>query len=90
MPTAVWIWDAHTLALLALLNHVDAVKGLEWSPQSSRLAIFSGTHEFFLWSKEGACCVETPIAVQQLKWRTNGNALLLQDKNYFTWYDGCG
>ena len=87
MPTAVWVWDAHTLALLAVLNHTDPVRGLEWHPSAARLAIATGGAEFFLWGPEGACCVEAPVAVQQARWRSDGRALLLQDKNKFCWYE---
>lgn len=79
------MWDAHTLALLAVLNHVEGVRSAEWHPSEARLVIATGGAEFFMWTREGACCVEAPVAVQQMRWRSDGRALLLQDKSRFSW-----
>lgn len=42
MPNAVWLWDASTSELTAVLLMADPVKAAKWAPTGCTLAICTG------------------------------------------------
>lgn len=86
MAGAVWVWDASCLDLVAVLQHVFAVRDMAWNPCSSQLAIVTGTSRIYLWSPEGASCIHIPLASFQaadVRWNSDGASLVVADSGCF-------
>lgn len=94
MPTTVWVWDLGRLALAALLLHRSPVRSCTWDHSGAargarcRLAISTADAFVFIWSSEARCrsleeavVAGCPLAGARLQWRSDGRALLLQDRD---------
>lgn len=88
MPNVVWIWNMVRLNLLSVLEHKDKVRTFAWAPPGNgdRLAICCGNDKLYLWSKSGSMiirCRANKYVVRDLRWRPDGESILLLDKNKF-------
>lgn len=85
MPNAIWIWDARTLSLHALLIQMAPVKSMAWSSKGIQLAFCTGGSRIYFWSFEGASVCDIPhenndFKVFKIKWAPDGNSMVLMDK----------
>lgn len=85
MSNTVWIWEISVkLQLVAILQHLSAVRSFEWHPKEEKLAVVSGTSKIYVWNTQGASCISIPGAANfqasELVWST---ALLVADKARF-------
>jgi WD40 repeat protein len=81
-PNVLWVWSASTLALSAALVQLAPIKDAKWSPVEPRLALCGGGRNVYLWTPEGASCIEVPLpnlCVHTLDWAPDGRALILRD-----------
>lgn len=86
MAQAVWVWDATTLALVAVLQQAGSVRELAWSPKDAQLAIVTGSPSVYLWSPTGASCVQIPLATfaaLDVRWNPDGGSLIVADRDRF-------
>eukprot|EP00741_Cyanophora_paradoxa_P000029 tig00000057_g27.t1 len=86
-PSAAWVWDVGRLSPAAVLIQLQAIKAAAWDPVRPRLALATGNGKVFLWTPEGASCVDVPLAkfaVQSLQWSPDGGCLLLRDRERFS------
>jgi hypothetical protein len=60
MPNVLWVWETIVLQLKAVLIQIDAIKCAKWDPVHSRLALCTGNGRLYMWSVDGASCVEVP------------------------------
>mmetsp|Transcript_26839 Transcript_26839/g.43836 ORF Transcript_26839/g.43836 Transcript_26839/m.43836 type:complete len:432 (-) Transcript_26839:209-1504(-) len=85
-PNALWIWDNTRLSLSSLLIQNSPIKCASWDPIRPRAAICTGERKIYLWTANGCSCVDVPadkFAVNSLQWNSDGNALVLRDKDRF-------
>jgi WD40 repeat protein len=87
MPCALWIWDASTFGLHAVLLQQQPVTAIAWHPRHELLAVCSGTAKLFLWSPGGCRTAPMPgesnFRVTSMEWSPSGGALLLLDRERF-------
>ncbi|XP_014667868.1 PREDICTED: WD repeat-containing protein WRAP73-like isoform X2 [Priapulus caudatus] len=87
MPCTLWIWDLMKLKLMVALIHAHPVRGAEWEPTQSRLAVCTGTNKLYLWQPAGCVSVEVPsdaaFQVTSLSWSPTGGAITLIGKDQF-------
>jgi len=62
-PNTVWIWDVTTLSLASVLRQVEPLRGFQWDPKGSHLAVITGGAHVYLWAPEGASSVCIPANV---------------------------
>jgi WD40 repeat protein len=60
LPHSLWIWDLQRLNLVALLNHMSAVRCCAWHPSKCMLAIGTASAKLFLWTPQGSSIVQLP------------------------------
>lgn len=87
MPCAIWVWDATTFALHAVLVQQQPVRAAAWHPRHELLAVCSGVAKLFLWSPTGCRTAPMPgeasFRVSSMEWSPSGGALLLLDRERF-------
>jgi len=85
MPRAIWIWDGATLLLHSVVLQQQPVREAAWHPSQHVLALCTGGGIVYLWSPNGCRTAPLPAAhemsVRSLRWRPNGDALLLIDRD---------
>jgi len=85
MPAAVWVWNISQSALVALLIHRTAVRDVTWKPSKGArdcpvLAVATADSRLFFWSPGNTEVVASPMSGVRLQWRSDGHALLLQER----------
>lgn len=86
MPTAVWVWDITRLELASVMLTLEPVRSVAWDPVQPRLATCSGGKRVYVWSPEGASCVQVPLPgflCSKLAWSPRGSSFLLSDRDTF-------
>ncbi|KAJ3681824.1 hypothetical protein LUZ60_014397 [Juncus effusus] len=86
MPNILWIWDICRLELASVLVQKDPIRTAIWDPNHPRLVLCTGSSYIYMWGPTGACCVNIPLSefsICELKWSSDGNRLLLKDKETF-------
>ncbi|KAL6045657.1 WD repeat-containing protein WRAP73 [Balamuthia mandrillaris] len=84
MPNCLWIWDASSISLTAILVHVNPVRKATWHPTSPQLVVCTASSSLYIWTPGGAASCEVPLKgflIRNVEWNANGDALLLLDKN---------
>lgn len=86
MPSTVWIWEIQTLNLIAVLINIQNIKTIAWSPIKNELVFCTGNGKLYFWSTNGAFVCDIPYEcrnfnVLSLKWSSDGNYLIILDKN---------
>ena len=72
------IFDLHTRELVSVLSESNSlIKGLEWSPDSQRLAVGSSANLITVWTRDGlvAWSRESDNACIELEWSQDGKIL---------------
>ncbi|KAJ3117278.1 hypothetical protein HDU96_007317 [Phlyctochytrium bullatum] len=89
MPNTLWIWDLVNLCQVALIQQLQPLRHVRWSPLKPNLLAFTcGAGYLYLWGGPGLGCdaVEIPAVefkVLQLKWSPDGRSVLLMDRDKF-------
>lgn len=87
-----WIWDTTTAKLVDLLVFMDNVTAFQWKPAQDTLLVSCGNTSLYLWSPENSVlkCEEVfphthvPFSIHNVKWNSEGDAILLKGKESFT------
>eukprot|EP00931_Biecheleriopsis_adriatica_P083334 TRINITY_DN56917_c0_g1_i1.p1 TRINITY_DN56917_c0_g1~~TRINITY_DN56917_c0_g1_i1.p1 ORF type:complete len:439 (-),score=67.50 TRINITY_DN56917_c0_g1_i1:122-1438(-) len=86
-PSAVWIWDLGSLALVALLKHRTPVRSISWDLSSRargehcRLAVTTADPVAFLWTPGQLMASPCPLSMARPRWSSDGRSLLLQERD---------
>lgn len=88
MPNALWIWRTGDLGLVAVIQTMEAVRQVCWSPLESTLAFVTGTNTVYLWKQDSGCHLyEIPsstLMTGRLCWNPNGVSLGVLSKGLFS------
>ena len=82
-PSALYIWNAETISLVAVILLMAPIEKFEWSPKDDSLLLTSGSGFIAYWTVNGASMISSAdlMRVQDFYWRSDGNAFLLVDRD---------
>lgn len=86
IPNTLWVWDTKDLSLHSVLHQLAPIKQAKWDPTRARLALCTGSRTVYVWSPQGASCIQVPLpgfSVNSLSWNADGSALLLLDRDVY-------
>jgi WD40 repeat protein len=86
MPNVLWIWETRKLSLIAMLIQLEPIKAAVWHPKLPYLALCTGNSKIYTWHVHSTSCVDIPVVtfkVQNIKWNSTGDALMLMDEAAF-------
>eukprot|EP01119_Soliformovum_irregulare_P016844 TRINITY_DN4932_c0_g1_i3.p1 TRINITY_DN4932_c0_g1~~TRINITY_DN4932_c0_g1_i3.p1 ORF type:complete len:397 (+),score=64.11 TRINITY_DN4932_c0_g1_i3:154-1344(+) len=59
-PNVAWIWDMMQMELACIIVQKSAIKQTSWNPVDHRLALCCGGSTLYMWSPDGASCIQLP------------------------------
>ncbi|CAF0741516.1 unnamed protein product [Didymodactylos carnosus] len=82
MPNLLFIWDFSKFYLSYILIQTQPIRCIKWEPNRNRLALCTGNNCLYLWTINGAACINVPdesakLNIFELKWNPLGKAITL-------------
>ncbi|OHT05960.1 hypothetical protein TRFO_26097 [Tritrichomonas foetus] len=82
-PSALYIWNAETISLVAVVVLMAPIIKFEWSPKDESILMTSGSGFVALWNPTGISMISSVdmMRVQDFAWRCDGKAFLMVDRD---------
>lgn len=88
MPHAIWIWDMERLVLATVIAFIGTVRSARFDKVNCRLAVCTGGPRVYFWTEQGISWTDVPSAkpfeVKALRWRPDGDGVVLVGKGVLT------